>query len=209
MTTITDPRSAPCVPRWLKLGWTLWVVVWIPIYWSAYGPANFLWFCDMGNVILALALWRGSSLLFSWQAVSLLLVQSLWTLDYALTLLTGKHFIGGTEYMFDGSISLGIRMLSLFHAATPLLLVWGLWRFGYDRRGWLLQVLTAWVILPLSFLAGPERDLNWVWGYYDRPQALVSPSLYLIACMTLYPLAWYLPGHLLLSRWQAHRSSEA
>lgn len=207
MTPASERRVAPCFPRWLKIGWTLWLVAWVPVYWSAYGPQSFLWFCDMGNFVLALALLRESRLLFSWQAVSLLLVQSLWTIDYVLRLATGTHFIGGTEYMFDDSLPWAIRQLSLFHAATPPVLVWGLSRLGYDRRAWLLQTFTAWVVLPLSFLQGPERDINWAWGYYDRPQAFVEPQLYLVACMALYPLLMYLPAHLVLSRWPGARGA--
>ncbi len=32
------------IPLLLKVGWTLWIGVWIPLYWDYYGPQNFLWF---------------------------------------------------------------------------------------------------------------------------------------------------------------------
>jgi hypothetical protein len=51
------------LPHWLKLAFTLWVIVWIPFYWDFYGPRNFLWFCDIGNLVLAAALWSESRLL--------------------------------------------------------------------------------------------------------------------------------------------------
>ena len=189
------------IPGWLKVGFSAWVALWVPFYWWWYGPQNFLWFCDIGNFVLCVALWRESRLLFSWQAVSLLIVQSAWTVDLAGRLLLGVHPIGGSEYLFDEAIPLVVRLLSLFHGVTPFLMIWAIRKLGYDRRGFALQTLTAWVVLPVCWLAfGPELDLNWVWGPFDRPQEVVAPAVYLGACMVGYPIALYLPTHLLLSR---------
>jgi len=33
------------IPLWLKIGWTLWLGVWMPYYWMQYGPQNLLYFC--------------------------------------------------------------------------------------------------------------------------------------------------------------------
>jgi len=124
------------VPLWLKVAYTAWMLVWVPAYWVHNGPANFLWFCDLASFVLAAALWMESALLVSSQAVGVLLVQVLWTVDVAARLLLGFHPIGGTQYMFDPARPLWVRLLSLFHVAMPVLLVWGLWRLGYHRRGW-------------------------------------------------------------------------
>src|SRR5450432_2206247 len=139
------------LPLWLKLLWTMWVIVWAPLYWQHYGPQNFLFFCDLGNIFIMVALWRESSLLFSWQAVGLLLFQTLFTLDLAGALLSGHHLIGGTEFMFDARVPLPVRLLSLFHVVTPPLLLWAIRRLGYDQRGWKYQTLTAWIVLPISY----------------------------------------------------------
>ena len=88
-------------PLWLKLLVTGWLVVWAPIYWAAYGPQNFLWFCDLANFLIAAALWLESPVLLSSQAVSVLAVQIIWTSDVGTRLLLGFHPIGGTEFMFD------------------------------------------------------------------------------------------------------------
>jgi hypothetical protein len=118
-------------------------------------------------------------------------------------LVLGFHPIGGTEYMWDSvHYPLYIRLLSLFHVVTPFLLVWGLRRFGYDRRAFWLQVATAWIVLPVSFLlTSPDKDINWVYGLFDRPQTIMSPTLYLALCMMGYPLLVYLPSHATLSRY--------
>src|ERR1700724_3801174 len=67
------------LPLWLKVVWTACVIAWIPLYYRQYGPQNFLFFCDLGNLFIAAALWLESPLLFSWQATGLLLFQSLFT----------------------------------------------------------------------------------------------------------------------------------
>ena len=93
------------LPLWLKMVWTVWVVVWAPLYWKHYGAQNFLYFCDLGNLLIAVALWLESPLIFSWQATGLLLFQSLYTIDLLGAVLSNRHFIGGTEYMFDSGAS--------------------------------------------------------------------------------------------------------
>ena len=45
------------VPLWLKVVWTVWLVVWAPLYWWKYGAQNFLFFCDIGNVLIGVGLW--------------------------------------------------------------------------------------------------------------------------------------------------------
>lgn len=187
-------------PLWLKIGWTIWVIVWFFRYLSGWGWTTFLWFCDIANFMICAGLWLESPLIFSWQAVSVLLVQIVWTIDFAVALVSGRHPIGGTEYMFDTKIPLDVRLLSLFHAATPLVLIWGLRKLGYDKRGWLCQTASAWVVLPISFVLPPSVDINWVHGPWDHPQKWMAPLLYLLICMVGYPAVLYFPSHLALSR---------
>lgn len=192
------------IPLWLKIGWTVWIAVWVPLYWWQYGPRNFLWFCDLGNFMITAALWLESPLIFSWQACSVLLVQILFTVDLVGRALLRVHLIGGTEYMFndDGSnIPIGMRLLSLFHVATPPLLIWALKRLGYDRRGLYCQIATACVVLPICWLGWNETvNLNWVWGPFNRPQHVMKPWLFLFVCMLGYPVVLYLPTHLVLAK---------
>lgn len=194
------------IPLWLKLGWTVWVLVWAPIYWRAYGLQNFLFFCDLGVVLIAVALWMESALIFSWQAVSLLLFQTLYIIDLAGALLTRRHWIGGTEYMFDPHISLVVRMLSLFHVVTPPLLLWAIWRLGYDRRGWIYQTITAWIVVPVNYFWRPQYDVNWARGLFFREQHAIPGLLYLLIYLIVVPAVVYYPTHRLLvwldSRWR-------
>jgi hypothetical protein len=45
---------------------------------------------------------------------------------------------------------------------TPPLLLWAIWRLGYDRRGWLYQTLTAWVVVPVNYFwpSAVRRELG-------------------------------------------------
>lgn len=197
-----DSTARRAFPRWLKLGYTAWFLVWVPAYWVDSGPANFLWLCDVANFVLLAALWLESSLLISSQAVSVLLIQFAWIIDFGTRLVAGFHPIGGTEYMFESWRPLFGRLLSLFHVFIPVLLIYALWRLGHDRRGWRLQCLICWLVLPLSFWIGePEANLNWLWGPFGLEQTWMPPVAFLAFCMVAYPLAIYLPTHGLITAW--------
>ena len=195
------------IPLWLKVVWTACVIAWIPLYWRQYGPQNFLFFCDLGNFFIAAALWLESPLLFSWQATGLLLFQSLFTIDLATALVSGRHLIGGTEFMFDTHVPLGIRLLSLFHVVTPPLLLWGIRRLGYDRRGWKYQTLTTWIVVPINYFWRPEYDVNWARGPFFHEQQTMPGLLYLLGYLIVMPAVVYFPTHRFLlwltERWHA------
>ena len=193
--------AAMRLPLWLKLVWTVWVVAWAPVYWKHYGAQNFLYFCDLGNLLIALALWLESPLIFSWQATGLLLFQSLYTIDLLGAVLSNRHFIGGTEYMFDSGLPLYLRLLSLFHVVTPPLLLWAIWRLGYDKRGWKYQTLTTCLMVPINYFWRPQYDVNWARGPFFREQHVVPGWLYLLAYLVVVPLVVYFPTHLLLQWW--------
>ena len=197
-----DLTGRNALPRWLKLGYTAWFVFWVPVYWIENGPANFLWLCDVANIVVLAAIWLESPLLFSSQTVSVLLIQLAWIVDVTIRLVAGFHPIGGTEYMFEAARPLLGRLLSLFHVFIPVLLLWALWRLGHDRRGWRLQCLICWLVLPASFWLGePAANLNWLWAPFGIAQTWMPPPLFLVVCMIAYPLLIYLPTHALLTVW--------
>lgn len=62
--------------------------------------------------------------------------------------------------------------LSMFHVFLPALLVWMLYRLGYDRRAWLAATLLCWVVLPATYLfTDPARNINWYSGWAKRRRA--------------------------------------
>ena len=190
------------IPLALKLVYLLWMAIWVPVYWVFNGPGNFLWLCDMANIILLFALCLESSLLMSAQAAGVLLIQFVWLLDFLSAVFFGTHLTGGTEYMFDSEQPPWLRALSLFHLVIPPLLLWGVHRLGYDPRGWKLQTLIAWVLLPASFLlTDPALNINWVWQPFGVALPLLPPWTVLLFMMLAYPVVVVLPTHLLLSHW--------
>jgi hypothetical protein len=196
------------VPRWLKIAWTVWLIVWVPVYWRQYGAQNFLYFCDIGNILIGIGLWLESPLIFSWTACGLLLFQTLFTIDLAGALLTHRHIIGGTEYMFDPGLPLFVRLLSLFHVVTPPLLLWTIWKLGYGARGWKLQTLMTWMVVPINYFWRPELDVNWARGLFFHEQQMIPGWIYLLTYLIVVPLIVYWPTHLLLKwltlRWNPH-----
>jgi hypothetical protein len=152
----------------------------------------------LGNLFVAAGLWLESPVIFSWQATGLLLFQTLFTFDLAGALVSGRHFIGGTEFMFDPQVPLAIRLLSLFHVVTPPLLLWAIWRLGYDPRGWKYQTLTAWIVVPINYFWRPAFDVNWARGPFFHEQQVVPGLLYLLIYLIAVPAVVYYPTHLFL-----------
>ncbi|HET9787523.1 MAG TPA: hypothetical protein VFP47_10335, partial [Pyrinomonadaceae bacterium] len=121
-------------PLWLKIAFTLFVLILIPIYWRQYGPSNFLWFSDIALFVTAAALWLENGLLASMMTLSILLLDIAWNIDFVGRLLVGRNVFGLSKYMFDGTIPRPVRLVSLFHIWFPLLLLWMVYRLGYDER---------------------------------------------------------------------------
>jgi len=185
----------------LKLTYSIFVGWVIPIYWKQYGPANYLWFSDVALILLVPALWLESKLFFSALAVSVVLLELLWNVDFFVRLLTRSQLVGLSDYMFDSTISRSIRALSLFHVFLPAILIWYVYRLGYDSRAFVVQTFSAWVVLLLSFfLTKPKDNINWVYGFGKKPQTRVPKVIHLLLLMLGLPVLVYLPSHLVLKR---------
>jgi hypothetical protein len=199
------------IPMAAKVAGTAFLAVLVPVYLHTYGPANFLWFCDAALILTVAGMWLESSLIISMCAVGILLPQCLWLADFGSNLL-GFHFLNLTSYMFDSHLPLFTRGLSLFHGWLPLLLVWLLFRLGYDKRS-----LSAWsglaaglVLVCYLFtppagvhLANPNVpiNINYLYGFNDQqPQHWVNQNLYVILWPGVLWLAAFLPTHLALRK---------
>ena len=201
MSENTGPANSR-IPLWLKLAWAVWIFVWAPLYWKHYGAQNFLYFCDLGNLLIAVGLWTESRLILSWQAVGLLVFQSLYALDLIAAFLFRKHPIGGTEYMFDPAFPLPVRLLGLYHFAVPLLLLWTVRRLGYDQNALKYQIFTTWIIVPINYFWRPEYNVNFARGI-GHEQHLMPGWLYLLGYLVVVPIVVYWPTDWALARWDA------
>jgi hypothetical protein len=57
------------------------------------------------------------------------------------------------------------------------------------------------VVLPLSYLvSNAKENVNWLYGLGENRQRILPAPLFLILLMLLFPLAVYLPTHLLFAR---------
>ncbi len=197
------------VPLVLKLAYSAFLAVLVPFYWQAYGPTNFLYFCDVVLFLTLAALWAEAPLPAGMGAVGILMPQLLWVADF-LCGLVGREITGMTDYMFKESIHPFARGLSLFHGWIPFLLLYLVFRLGYDRRSLLAWTTLAWALMLVCYFlmpAPPPRpespdlpvNINYVYGPSDaKAQEWMHPLAWLGLLMVGLPLAFYLPTHFLL-----------
>jgi hypothetical protein len=203
------------IPLAVKVLYTAFVCLLVPQYWIDYGPTNFLYFCDVALLMTVPALWLESSLLASMAAVGIVLPQVFWQVDF-LSGLCGHHVVGLTKYMFDPNKSLYLRGLSFFHFWLPLLLLYMVWRLGYDRRALVAWTVLAWLLLLICYFLTPAPpppasqpnlpvNINYVYGLSDtEPQAWMRPLAWLGLLLVGLPLCVFLPTH-----WALHRAFPA
>ena len=209
----TAARRGSRLPIWLKLVYTAFVCVLVPHYWGAYGPTNFLYFCDIALLLTLLGLWREDPLLVSMPAVGILLPQALWMTDF-VSAAVGIPLTGMTSYMFDPQLSLFTRGLSFFHFWLPILLVWLVWRLGYDPAISRVDTAGLGAGAGLLFLdAGPTSaggstessgQHQLCYGFSSQhPQTLLPQPVYLVLMLVLLLMAIFWPTHLLLRRFSS------
>lgn len=187
------------VPLWLKVAWTVMVVVIVLIYWRHRGPANFLWLSDIAFLLLVPGLWLESTFIVSLVACMVLVAEALWSVSFFGHLLRLPRLTGIADYMFDDQTPRWLRGVSLFHLPLLAVIVWGPWRLGYDRGVFPWTVLLTWLVLLLTrWLTGPERNVNHVYRLPIAAGANLTPFRHMLALMTLLPVVLQLPAHLLL-----------
>ncbi len=202
-------QIASRIPLWLKVAYTAYVAVLVPVYWHYYGPTNFLYFCDVALLLTLIGIWLENALLISISAVGILVPQAVWVVDFLATA-AGFPLTGMTDYMFDSSHPLFLRLLSLFHGWLPFLLLYLVWKTGYDRRAFWQWTVLAWALLLICFFLMPPPspdaglipvNINYVRGISDTAaQTWVPPYVWLAGLMIGLPLFAFAPAHFILAR---------
>lgn len=197
------------IPLWLKLVYTAFMAVLVPVYLHYYGPTNFLYFCDVALILTLIGVWIESPLLLSMGAVGITVPQIVWVIDFLGTAI-GYPVVGMTAYMFNGNNSLFLRGLSLFHGWLPFLLLYLVARLGYDRRALPAWTVLAWALILVCFFFMPPPNpnagltpvnINYVWGLSDAAaQTWMHPYLWVAGMIVLMPIICFLPVHFLFSR---------
>lgn len=229
---MTPAHAHNRIPLLIKLLYSAFMAILVPIYLKHYGPTNFLYFCDVAAIVTLIAIWMESPPLLSACLIGILLPQLLWVLDFFFELfcylgLWKVHLVGLTEYMFRPPFLL--RFLSFFHFWLPFLLLYCVWRVGYDKRGLVIWTVGAWVLVTVCYVYMPApspcfdpvtklqlRDpdmpcnINYVYGLTgeEKAQTSMHPDEYFVMYVVLLVVCIYLPTHL-LSCWLLLRAKHA
>jgi hypothetical protein len=183
------------VPFALKFFYAMFMAVLIPTYWINYGPANFLWISDVTLILAFLSVTFENNLFGSMAAVGGLVLESFWTISFALLFLFNLHFTGIADYMYNQDIALWLRALSLFHVPLPFLFIWLAKRLGYVKKAVVIQILLMWGILAFSwFFTKPSKNINWVFNY----NGITFPFYPFVVALAIALI--YLSTHFLLVR---------
>lgn len=182
--------------RWAAMSW---LFVWGPTYAVVYGFGNFVHLCDVAVILTCVGLWRGSALLLSMQALNIL-IDLAWDLDLGWRLATGRHLLGGTEYMWEAKYPLPVRLLSLFHLALPVVLLWALRRVGYDRRALAFQSALGLALIAGGRALAPEVNINYAWEDPFFHRGWGPAPLHVLVIFAGLLAVVYLPAHGALSR---------
>jgi hypothetical protein len=208
------------IPLWVKIAYTAFMAVMIPVYLQNYGITNFLYFCDVAAVATLVAIWVESPLVLTAVLVGAFLPQMLWVVDF-FGELAGFPLTGMTSYMFDADRSFFLRFLSFFHFWLVFLLLYLVWRVGYDKRGLPVCMAVSLVLLTVCYVFMPPpspvenpvtkeilRDanrpvnINYVYGLTgeERAQSAMEPNAYFALYVVILLFGIYVPTHFLL-RW--------
>jgi hypothetical protein len=202
------PIAAPA-PLWLRIALTAFVAFLVPYYWRHYGPQNFLWLSDAGLFLTVIALWRANRLLISMMAVGVLPLELFWNIAFFGHLVTGSSVGGIADYMFDEKLPLPLRAVSLFHVGLPIIWVWLLLRWRYDRRAFAAQTLLLWALLIASYaLTDLDKNINWVFLPREKGWTSIPALAWLIAYMVVVPTAIHWPLHKLYAHYLPDRHSD-
>jgi hypothetical protein len=118
-----------------------------------------------------------------------------------------------TDYMFDEHKNFYLRFLSFFHFWLPIILVYLVYKLGYDSRAFLYWTILAWGLLLICYFFMPAPpapsenpnlpvNINYVFGLHEeRAQTLLPPLAYLGLMMIVLPVCMFWPTHWVLTRY--------
>jgi hypothetical protein len=93
-----------------------------------------------------------------------------------------------------------VRLLSLFHLALPVLLLWALRRVGYHRRALVIQSVVAAILIALGRFVGPGANVNFAWRDPFFHRSWGPAPLHVLVIFTGLLVLVYVPTHAALSR---------
>lgn len=184
----------------IKICITVFLIILIPVYWVTYGWENFLWFSDVGLFLTFFAFWFNSPLIISMLCIGILPFEIFWTIDFFIGLKFGESYTILTDYMFNPKYSYFVTGLSLFHIVLPVIWISYLFKWGYDKRAFIYQlILTEIVLLLTFFLTEPATNINLVFAATKYNWQWLPDWGWLLVMMIGLPVAIIFPLHKLYS----------
>jgi hypothetical protein len=179
---------------------TVFIMILVPVYAYNYGWQNFMWLSDVGLFLTLIALWLDSVLIMSMAAVGLLVLELIWWVDFFMDLLFNINPIALSDYMFNPSIPIALRIMSLFHIITPIIWVSYIFQFGYHKKAVCYFTPVYWLVLLATYLfTNPEYNINWVslpLVYGMNVPVAIWPFVLAIG----FPVLVFLPTHFVYCR---------
>jgi len=200
MTIASARAAANPFPPWIRWLALIFLALWLTIYLNYWGPTTFLFLCDIAVILTCIGIFTGNALLLSSQALSSLVVDTMWLLDIATKLLFNRHIVGGTDYFFDPNYPLWVRLISLFHVAMPFILIAAVRRTGYDRRALKLQFAIAAAAMIASRFADPYKNINFVFADPFLHKQWGPVPIHVAAMLLGLTIVIYIPTHAVLTR---------
>lgn len=185
----------------LKYFITIFTLILIPIYWHYYSFYNFLWLSDIGLFLTVIGLWLNSNLIFSMATVGILLLEIVWNIDFFVDLFTKINLIDLSDYMFNSEYPLPLRLISLFHVFVPIIWLFYLYKWGYNKKAFLSFLPLFWAdILAVYLFSSPSENINWVFLPQIYKWTYISQPIWLLIMLFGFPLFIFLPMHFLLAK---------
>ena len=191
---------AATYPTWMRWTALAWFLVWFPSYWRTWGAANFIHLCDTAVILTCIGMWTDSALLISSQTVGVLMVDAVWTVDAASRVLAHRALVAGNEYLLDPRFPAWIRLLTLFHLVMPALLLWGVYRMGYDRRAWALESAITLPVFVLARFTRPTANIDFAFSDPFFHHQMGPVPIHILITWLFMVVVVYLPTHLALER---------
>jgi len=87
----------------------------------------------------------------------------------------------------------------------PPLLLWLVYRLGYDSRALIASTVLCWIVLIVCYrFTDPSENVNWVFGTGSKSRTRIGGLPFVLYLMVVLPLLIYFPTHILLTKLMPH-----
>ncbi|HEY6124584.1 MAG TPA: hypothetical protein VIV63_08025 [Steroidobacteraceae bacterium] len=175
------------------------------------GVHSLLYFCNVALFLGTIGICLERALPVAMAAVGVVMIQLLWSVDLALTAAEVSP-VRMTAFMLNDNLPVFKKVLALFHAWLPFVLIFAMSRLGYDPRALVSWTVVTWALLLVSYLFLPRPpappddptlsvNINFVFGLnMAGPQQRMPELAWLGAMMLALPLLVFLPSHFVFKR---------